>query len=176
MKSVKLWQSRVYQSMKKSISGGFLPSLAQLCAGLGKRYLQLRTTLTFRETGNVRLVLEAWQTKTLNRSSLVRDLYTIRLTIILSSSQHVFKNFLKTNHQFFSIIIFLSWSKVGILQINLFQKHLFLHQLTHNMTKDCSLNYQLRFLFSHSELYVHIMFWAWNFHEIQWTICRHIVG
>ena len=66
---------------KKSISGGFLPSLAQLCAGLGKRYLQLRTTLTFRETGNVRLVLEAWQTKTLKRSSRVRDLYTIRLTI-----------------------------------------------------------------------------------------------
>ena len=37
--------------------------------------------MTFRETGNVRLVLEAWQTKTLKRSSLVRDLYTIRLTI-----------------------------------------------------------------------------------------------
>ena len=28
------------------------------------------------------------------------------------------------------------------LQVNLFQKHLFLHQLTHNMTKDCSLIYQ----------------------------------
>ena len=28
------------------------------------------------------------------------------------------------------------------LQVNLFQKHLFLHQLTHNMTKDCSLNYE----------------------------------
>ena len=27
------------------------------------------------------------------------------------------------------------------LQVNLFQKHLFLHQLTHNMTKDCSWNY-----------------------------------
>ena len=32
----------------------------------------------------------------------------------------------------------------GLLQVNLFQKHLFLHQLTHNMTKDCSLNYQFR--------------------------------
>ena len=28
------------------------------------------------------------------------------------------------------------------LQANLFQKHLFLHQLTHNMTKDCSWNYR----------------------------------
>ena len=29
-----------------------------------------------------------------------------------------------------------------LLQVNLFQRHLFLHQLTHNMTKDCSLIYQ----------------------------------
>ena len=28
------------------------------------------------------------------------------------------------------------------IQVNLFQKHLFLRQLTHNMTKDCSLIYQ----------------------------------
>ena len=28
------------------------------------------------------------------------------------------------------------------LQVNLCQKHFFLHQLTHNMTKDCSLNYK----------------------------------
>ena len=31
---------------------------------------------------------------------------------------------------------------MGSLQVNLFQKHLLLHQLTHNMTKDCSLNYK----------------------------------
>ena len=30
------------------------------------------------------------------------------------------------------------WS---MLQVNLFRKHLFLHQLTHNMKKDCSWNY-----------------------------------
>jgi hypothetical protein len=30
------------------------------------------------------------------------------------------------------------------LQVNLFQKYLFLHQLTHSMTKDCPLNYQFR--------------------------------
>jgi hypothetical protein len=28
------------------------------------------------------------------------------------------------------------------VQVNLFQKHLFFHQLTHNMTKDCSLIYE----------------------------------
>ena len=36
--------------------------------------LRFRTTLTFLETGKVLLVLEAWQTKTLKRSSLVKDL------------------------------------------------------------------------------------------------------
>ena len=30
---------------------------------------------------------------------------------------------------------------ITAVQVNLFQKHLFLHQLTHNMTKDCSWNY-----------------------------------
>ena len=30
----------------------------------------------------------------------------------------------------------------SLLQVNLFQKRLFLYQLTHNMTKDCSLNYE----------------------------------
>ena len=29
-----------------------------------------------------------------------------------------------------------------MLQVNLFQNHLFLHQLTHNMTEDCSLNHK----------------------------------
>ena len=29
----------------------------------------------------------------------------------------------------------------NLLQVNLFQELLFLHQLTHNMTKDCSCNY-----------------------------------
>jgi hypothetical protein len=30
----------------------------------------------------------------------------------------------------------------SLMQVNLCQKRLFLHQLTHDMTKDCSLNYQ----------------------------------
>ena len=29
------------------------------------------------------------------------------------------------------------------IQVNLCQKHLFLQQLTHNMSKDCSLNYNM---------------------------------
>ena len=35
------------------------------------------------------------------------------------------------------------WVEIGWIgcAIYLFQKHIFLHQLTHNMTKDCSLNY-----------------------------------
>ena len=31
---------------------------------------------------------------------------------------------------------------LNFVQVNLFQKHLFLYQLTHNMTTDCSLNYK----------------------------------
>ena len=37
------------------------------------------------------------------------------------------------------VILEKSCSKV---QVNLCQKHLFWHQLTHNMTKECSLNYE----------------------------------
>ena len=35
-----------------------------------------------------------------------------------------------------------SISLYHIIQVNLFQKHLFLPQLTHNMTTDCSLDYK----------------------------------
>ena len=30
----------------------------------------------------------------------------------------------------------------NFVQVNLFQKHFFFHQLTHSLTKDCSLNYE----------------------------------
>jgi hypothetical protein len=33
---------------------------------------------------------------------------------------------------------------IYVVQVNLFQKHLFLHQLTHNITKDFSMNYKFR--------------------------------
>ena len=45
------------------------------------------------------------------------------------------------------------------LQVNLCQKLLFLHQLTHNMTKDCSLIYQ---------------FSTWKL-QAQYMLCTHIV-
>ena len=34
------------------------------------------------------------------------------------------------------------WTEIWPVQVNLCQKHLFSHQLTHNMTRDCSLIYQ----------------------------------
>ena len=36
----------------------------------------------------------------------------------------------------------LSAYKIARFTVNICQKHLFLHQLTHNMKKDCSLNYE----------------------------------
>ena len=35
-----------------------------------------------------------------------------------------------------------AFSKIACVQVHLCQKYLFLLQLTHNMTKDCSLNYE----------------------------------
>ena len=83
--------------------------------------------------------------------------------------------------------------QIKAVQVNLFQKQLFLHQLTHNMTKDCSLFYlpvqymlctQIIFLFLlwHSEQFMHNMFSLCSelvvFTELvnQWTIVCHIVG
>ena len=69
-----------------------------------------------------------------------------------------------------------------MVQVNLFQKHLFLQELTHNMTKYCSFvyqflheNYLLRskhvvyincfvFVLTFKTIYVHNMFWACSFH------------
>ena len=69
----------------------------------------------------------------------------------------------------------------AVLQVNLFQKPSFLHQLTHNMKKNCSLiyqflheNYKLRTFCVHKLfwmskqkqkiVYVHNMLWACSFH------------
>ena len=52
------------------------------------------------------------------------------------------------------------WMKyAALVQVNLFQKHLFLHQLTHNMTKDCLLNFE---------------FSAWKL-QAQYMLCTQIV-
>ena len=43
------------------------------------------------------------------------------------------------------------------VQVNLCQKLLFLHQLTHNITTDCSLNLQIQYMkIASSE---HVMYW-----------------
>ena len=80
-------------------------------------------------------------------------------------------------------------SILDLVQVNLCQNLLFLHQITHNMTKDCSLIYQfstwklqaqntgrtccVHKLFWMSKqkqktICAHNMFWAWNFHVLNW--------
>ena len=57
---------------------------------------------------------------------------------------------------------------LAVVQVNLFQKHLFLHQLTHNMTKDCSWNY-------HEQSFV-ILWVSWCKNKFFWkrfTCIRH---
>ena len=68
------------------------------------------------------------------------------------------------------------FSQTWFIQVNLFQKDLFLHQLTNNMTKDCSFNYKFstwklkaQNMEKHEESmlctkHVLLMFWARNFH------------
>ena len=72
------------------------------------------------------------------------------------------KYFLLEEHSKFWVISisitrnFFSFPKMSVsmsVQVNLFQKHLFLHQLTHNTTTDCSLNYE----FSTRKIPVHNM-------------------
>ena len=78
-----------------------------------------------------------------------------------------------------------------LVQVNLFQKYLLLHQLTHNMTKDCPLNYQFSTWKIQAQdtvriCCVHRLFWMskqkticvqniiwecselWNFHVLNW--------
>ena len=82
------------------------------------------------------------------------------------------------------------------VQVNLCQKLLFLHQLTHNMTIDCSLNYRFNtwkfqaqtwgghIVYRNSEQFMyttcseHVLSLQFSCTElvIQWAICRHIVG
>ena len=70
----------------------------------------------------------------------------------------------------------------SLVQVNLCQKSLFLHQLNHNITTDCSMNYefstwklqgqnmlctQIVFVLTSRTIYVHNMFWPWIF--MYWT-------
>ena len=44
-----------------------------------------------------------------------------------------------------------------LIQVNLFQKHLLLHQLTHNMKKDCSWNYQENYKNIGRTCFIHVL-------------------
>ena len=72
-------------------------------------------------------------------------------------------NFWKKSGETWSWFQFEMWSANTLLQVNLFQKHLFLHQLTHNMTKDCSLIYQ--FLHENYKLRTYILYCV---HKLFW--------
>ena len=68
-----------------------------------------------------------------------------------------------TNTRFYSFcekMVSLAQKKKTQVQVNLFQKYLFLHQLTHNMTKDCPLNYQFST-------------WKYQAHNTVRTCCVH---
>ena len=62
---------------------------------------------------------------------------------------------------FFPIYFFRHWT---LIQVNLCEKFLFLHQLTHNMTTDCSWNYQEKYKRRTWVEHVLHMFCACSFH------------
>ena len=97
---------------------------------------------------------------------------------IFSCSLDLQRNKLRQNSLFLAIQILYFVFKI---QVNLCQKHLFLHQLTHYMTTDCSLNYKFStwklqgqnmlcahivFVLTFRTICVHNMFWACNFHVL----------
>ena len=64
------------------------------------------------------------------------------------------------------------------LQVNLFQKLLFLHQLTHNMTTDCSLNYKFNtWKFQAQTWGEHVVYRNsfWHTEQFLYTTCSHHV-
>ena len=67
---------------------------------------------------------------------LVQSLFITKKTQIQTK-----KSFPGNYSQKYGLYIFLA-----MVQVSICQNHLFLHQLTHNMTTDCSLNYEIRTL------------------------------
>ena len=72
-------------------------------------------------------------------------------------------------------IIEIDTTRKNLVQVNLFQKLLFLHQLTHNMTKNCSSNYKFSTLKLQAEnmgrtCCVHKLFLCFCF-DIQNSLC-----
>ena len=85
----------------------------------------------------VQEILDFVRKSTIELSELIKKMYdSIILSFILNTNE-------TQNYQGNS-----QWTIPGLfcvqVQVNLFQTHLFLQQLTHNMTKDCSLNYKFR--------------------------------
>ena len=58
-----------------------------------------------------------------------------------------------------SLKLYHTGADLAWLHVNLFQNHLFLHQLTHNMTKDCSLIHQFRTLKLQAQNMLLLLFW-----------------
>ena len=122
----------------------------------------------------------------------------IRLTKMISSSGKICKYFLLAFNSFFTslkdliFLITFSNSTSAELQVNLFQKLSFLNQLTHNMTRYCSLNFPKKYKFTtccvqilfwmskqnrkKQFLYIHNMLWTCIFREIQWTMSCYIAS
>ena len=127
--------------------------------------------------------LDVWVAKYISSSSLVK-----------TENAHSYKKKIHTQKK---IMVF---KTAILLQVNLCQKLLYLHQLTHNMTTDCTLNYKFktwkfqaqtwgehvvyRNYFWHSEQFMyktyseHVLSLQFSCTElvILWAICHHIVG
>ena len=58
------------------------------------------------------------------------------------------------------------FNQLHTVQVNLCQKHLFLHQLTHNMTTDCSLNHEFSTWKFQAQNCVHKLFFVLTFRTI----------
>ena len=71
----------------------------------------------------------------LEKSLLIIDQYFTAIEYQFTRN----KNAIKT---FSAFLVFREPYFVNLVKVNLLKKHLFLQQLNHNMTKDCSLNYQ----------------------------------
>ena len=75
------------------------------------------------------------------------------------------------SRSFLSFLIFIQEAA----EVNLFQKHLFLYQLTHNMTKDCSLNYEFSiWKFQAQNIFftqIIFLFLFWHSEQFMYTTC-----
>ena len=87
-----------------------------------------------------------WSNLTVRRSPKLRKPKDGTLQILNHESGMVIKVSIQkrsfTWSQLIKTKIFVRFPTKNCVQVNLCQKLLFLHQLTHNITRDCSLNYK----------------------------------